>query len=138
MSSFRLLDRISEPDRRRHLRRARDWPWSAHVALAGLAEPPGFLDVNAAYKLLGADDTQARVNYLQLVSITNTGLLAELARPDTDAWLLGAVDDFSIPIAELARFLKIGLSTAYRRVAIARENEGSGPSFSVGNEGPGP
>jgi REP element-mobilizing transposase RayT len=114
---------------------AREWPWSAHRALAGLAEPPRLLDVGAAYEFLGGRTEDARTNYLQLVAKSNLALLADLERPDSDTWLLAAVDDFSIPICDIAEFLRIGVSTTYRRLAAARENEGSVPSVSGENEG---
>jgi REP element-mobilizing transposase RayT len=115
--------------------RARDWPWSAHSALAGLAEPPGFLDLDAAYGQLGENPRSARLNYLQAVAKSDTQLLGDLARPDSDDWLLSAIDEFSIPMRDLAAFLNVGLSTVYRRICAARENEGTVPRFSVGNEG---
>ena len=76
-----------------------NWPWSAHRALAGLAPAPAFLDVVSAYSHLGEDEDTARLNYLRLVSQSNDALLADLARPDSDAWMLSAIDDFAIPIS---------------------------------------
>ena len=73
------------PVRHGACRRARDWPWSAHRALAGLAPAPAFLDVVSAYSHLGEDEDAARLNYLRLVSQSNDALLADLARPDSDA-----------------------------------------------------
>ncbi len=109
-------------------RHPHDWPWSAHRALAGTAEPPAFLDVAAAYEHLGSYRGEARLNYLQLVAKSTDGLLADLAHSNSDAWLIAAVDDFSIPIGEIAQFLKISRTTAYERLAKARRTEGSVPS----------
>jgi REP element-mobilizing transposase RayT len=114
---------------------ARDWPWSAHPALAGLTDPPPFLDVESAYRHLGATHAEARVNYLRLVAKSNAGLLAELERPQSDAWLLGAVDDFAIPVTDIAAFLGVSRTTAYHRLAAWRRTEGSVPSVRDGNEG---
>jgi putative transposase len=119
-------------------RRAHDWPWSAHPALAGLVEPAPFLDVSAAYGLLGEDPRQARLEYLRLVAKSDHAMLAELERTDSDAWLLSAIDSFRITIPEIAAFLSVGVSTIYRRVAKARENEGTVPPFSLENLGTGP
>jgi REP element-mobilizing transposase RayT len=114
---------------------AAGWPWSAHSALAGLVDPPSFLDVAGAYAFLGADDAEARKNYIRLVASSNDALLAELARGDPDGWLINAVDDFAIPVSDIATFLGVSAATAYRRVAAARENEGTVPSFSLLAEG---
>jgi REP element-mobilizing transposase RayT len=43
------------------------WRWSAHRALLGL-EPPGFVDVAAAMRLLGEDFDRARLVYAGIVS----------------------------------------------------------------------
>jgi REP element-mobilizing transposase RayT len=106
----------------------RDWRWSAHRALAGLEAPPPFLDVAAAYEVLGSNEEDARTAYLHLVARSNAALLADIARPDSDAWLLAAVDDFSIPLAEIAAFLGRTDSAVYRRIAKARATEGTVPS----------
>jgi putative transposase len=107
---------------------AREWPWSAHRALAGLARPPSFLDVAGAYESLGGCTDDARTNYLRLVAKSNSALLADLARPDSDAWLVSAIDDFSITVVEIGAFLGVSRSTAYERLAKARRTEGSDPS----------
>jgi REP element-mobilizing transposase RayT len=110
---------------------ARQWRWSAHRALARLEPPPGFLDVAAAYAFLDGCADDARANYLRLVAQSNSALLADLGRPDSDAWLVAALDEFAIPVPDIARFLGIAVSTAYRRLAVARENEGTDPSVSA-------
>ena len=99
---------------------AREWPWSAHGALAGLSEPPAFLDVSAAYEFLGTSKREARHEYLRLVAKSNASLLADLTHRERDAWLVTAVDDFSIPVAEIAAFLGLARSTTYQRLAAAR------------------
>ena len=119
-------------------RQPRDWPWSGHRALAGLAEPPVFLDIGAALAFLGADGGDARVNYLQLVAKSNEALLADLERTGSDQWLTHAVDDFFASVDEIAAFMGVSLATAYRRLAAARENQGSDPSVSRENEGSDP
>jgi len=119
-------------------RRAHDWPWSAHPALAGLVEPAPFLDVGAAYGFLGDDPRRARLEYLRLVAKSNHAMLVELEQPDSDRWLSSAIDNFRITIPEIAAFLDVSVSTTYRRVAKARENEGTVPSFSVEKLGTGP
>ena len=115
------------PVRAQMCRRARDWPWSAHRALAGLADAPPFLDVAGAYEHLGRNAEQARVNYLRMVAQSDATLLADLVTHGSDAWLITAVDSYSIPVLQIADFLGVGVSTAYRRLSAARENEGSGP-----------
>ena len=119
-------------------RRPRDWPWSAHRALAGRADPPGFLDAAAAYSHLGRTGAEARLTYLRLVARSDNALLSDLARPTSDRWMITAVDAYLIPVPQVAEFLGISVSTAYKRLASARENEGSGPSVSRENEGSGP
>ena len=119
-------------------RRARDWPWSAHRALAGLAPAPAFLDVVSAYSHLGEDEDTARLNYHRLVSQSNDALLSDLARPDSDAWMLSAIDDFAIPITDLGTFLRLGRTATYERLAAARRTEGSVPSVRKRVKGTGP
>jgi hypothetical protein len=115
-----------------------EWPWSAHRALAGLVECPAFLDVSAAYEYLGSSEQHARLNYLRLVASSNNTILGDLARPASDAWLVTAVDDFAIPLAEIGAFLGVGRSTIYRRLSEVRGTEGSVPSVPVGTQGTGP
>jgi REP element-mobilizing transposase RayT len=109
----------------------RDWPWSGHRALAGLVPPPDFLDVAGAYTHLGASPEEARLNYVRLVAQPDEALLCELASEDSDHWLVEAVDNFAIDIADVATFLRISVRTAYRRLAAARDTEGSDPSVSA-------
>jgi hypothetical protein len=106
---------------------ARDWPWSAHGALAGLVEPPAFLDVGGAYEYLGANEQEARGNYLRLVSRSNPQLLAELETPGSDGWIINAVDDFAVPVDELGAFLRLGRTSTYDRLAKARRTVGTVP-----------
>ena len=116
-------------------RQPREWPWSAHRALAGLEPPPTFLDVASAYGHLGGDANEARVNYVRLVAQSDRVLLRELAQQRSDHWLIAALDDFAIPLAELAGFLGISVRTAQRRIATARDAVGSVPSASNGAKG---
>jgi REP element-mobilizing transposase RayT len=126
------------PVRHGACRQARDWVWSAHRALAGLATAPAFLDVEAAYSYLGADGGSARTNYLRLVSQSDDTLLANMASGDSDEWLLTALEDFAITSSDLAAFLRVSLRTAQRRVAAARVAAGSVPSATGGVKGTGP
>jgi hypothetical protein len=123
------------PVRHGACRHARDWPWSAHRALAGLEPAPAFLDVVSAYSHLGADANEGRVNYIRLVAQSDHMLLSDLVREGSDHWLTTAVDDFGIPVVELAGFLGISIRTAQRRIAAARDAEGSVPSASNGAKG---
>jgi putative transposase len=107
--------------------RARDWDWGAHRALAGLSDPPAFLDVQAAYAVVGADGAEPRSEYLRLVAGSDDRLLAELAHARPQTWPVAASDDFAIPIGAIASFLDVSPATAYRRVAAAREKEGTVP-----------
>jgi putative transposase len=107
---------------------AREWPWSAHRALAGLTDPPAFLDVRGAYEHLGADERDARTNYLRLVAKTDDALLTDIAHPDSDEWLVDAVDGFRIPIQTIGAFLHLGRTRTYERLAEARRSHGSVPS----------
>jgi REP-associated tyrosine transposase len=109
-------------------RQPRDWAWSAHRALAGLAPAPSFLDVATAYSHLGADAEEARLNYLRLVALSDDALLNDLTSAGSDAWLITAVDDFEISIAAVAAFLGVGRTTVYERLAAVRRTEGSVPS----------
>jgi REP element-mobilizing transposase RayT len=112
-----------------------DWPWSAHAALAGLIQPPSFLDVRTTYEYFGSTATEARANYVRAVHTSNNALLADLACPDSAEWLIAAHDDFSVPVDEIARFLRVTPSTAYRRLAAARANERSDLPFAASAEG---
>jgi REP element-mobilizing transposase RayT len=123
------------PVRHRACTRPRDWPWSAHRALAGLEPAPAFLDVASAYGHLAAKPEDARLAYLRLVAQSDQALLADLARDPNDRWLIKAVDDFTISIDVVAAFLRTSVRTAYRRLAAARDTEGSVPLVSDGREG---
>jgi putative transposase len=115
---------------------ARDWPWSAHRALAGLDDAPSFLDLESAYRHLGESHAEARMNYVRLVAKSNASILADLERPHSHGWLANAVDDFGIPVTDIAAFLGVSRTTAYERVAVGRRTEGSVPSVR-GGTGPG-
>jgi len=123
------------PVRHGACRTPRDWPWSAHRALAGLEPAPAFLDVTSAYSHLGADRNEARANYMRLVAQSDQMLLSDLVRDGSDHWLTGAIDDYGISVAELAGFLGISIRTTQRRIASARDAEGTVPSASNGAEG---
>ena len=107
----------------------REWPWSAHRALAGLAAPPSFLDIEAAYEHLGQDPREARLNYLRLVARSDQSLLADLELSHPDDWLRIARHDFEIPADAIASHLGVSRSTAYARLAKLNRNEGTVPSF---------
>ena len=107
------------------------WTWGAHPALAGIAIPPTFLDVGAAYDLLGADDRHVRTAYRRLVACSDRSLLADLSRPHSDDWLLDAVDNYAIPVAEIAAFLDRTTSRVYRRIAAARATGGTVPGVAL-------
>jgi REP element-mobilizing transposase RayT len=112
-------------------RNADHWPWSAHPALAGVAAPPRFLDVIAAYEFLASEPRLARSEYRQLVACSDRSLLATLIRPDSDQWLLEAIDDYSISVGEIAAFLDRTKSSVYRRVAAARATVGTVPGVAL-------
>jgi REP element-mobilizing transposase RayT len=122
---FRYIAR--NPIEARICQHPREWPWSAHRALAGLDDPPAFLDVRGAYSHLGANESEARMNYLRLVARSDGALLADIARAESDAWLVSAVDDFRIPIETLGGFLRLGRTRTYERLAEARRTAGSVP-----------
>jgi len=111
--------------------RPRDWRWGAHRALAGITDRPSFLDVEGAYALIGHDGDHPRIEYLRLVAGTNSNLLADLARARPDDWPIAAVEDFGIPVGEIAAFLGVSAPTAYRRLAAVREKKGTVPLFSA-------
>jgi REP element-mobilizing transposase RayT len=107
------------------------WRWSAHRALLGLSEPPSFLDLAGAHDLLGANGADPRLAYLQLVEPSDADLLAAMASHGKTDWVISAVDDLSIPIQEIARFMGVHPATARRRLSAAREQsarEGTVPS----------
>jgi hypothetical protein len=103
-----------------------DWPWSAHAALAGLSPAPSFLDTSASYALLGSE-ADAHAGYRRLVAQSDQALLAALFRPGADNWLLDAVEDYSIPVEEIAAFLDRTTSSVYRRLRNARATGGTVP-----------
>jgi REP-associated tyrosine transposase len=106
---------------------AAQWPWSAHRALAGFDAPPELLSVDTALGFFDEDLDNARRQYRSLVATDDQALLASLERPDTDRWLIDAVDDHAIDIAEIATFLKLSTSRAYRRLSAARATAGTVP-----------
>jgi REP element-mobilizing transposase RayT len=126
------------PVRHQACRRPRDWEWSAHRALAGLIPSPRFLDIASTYEYLGSNTEEARRNYLRLVAQSDHELLSDLVEKPSDSWMITAVDSYLVSVPELAEFLGIGVSTAYKRLAAARENEGTDPSVSRENEGTDP
>jgi putative transposase len=105
---------------------ADEWPWSAHPALAGLVSPPEWLDIRAAHRLLGPDG-RGRADYRRLVARSDRALLATLFRPGSDQWLLDAIDEYMIPVAEIAAFLDRTSGSVYRRLRAARATEGTVP-----------
>jgi hypothetical protein len=113
----------------------RDWAWSAHRSLAGLAPVPAFLDIATVYSHLGGNAEEARLSYLRLVAMSDRALLSDLRDDGSDQWLITATDDFAIPVAEIAAFLRVGRTTAYERVAAARRTGGSVPSVRERIEG---
>jgi REP element-mobilizing transposase RayT len=113
----------------------REWPWGAHRALAGFSEPPPFLDVTGVLGYLAPKPGEARVNYVQLVATSNVELLADLARPGGNEWLIAARDEFLVGIAGIASFLGVSEATAYRRLSAARATQGTVPSFSFATQG---
>jgi REP-associated tyrosine transposase len=117
---------------------ADDWPWSAHRALAGLTDVPDFLDLAGAYELLGPSYDHARVEYVRLVARCTQALLADLRLLDPSGWMLQALDHHAVTIDELAAFLGITSSAAYRRVAKTRATVGTGPGVACAAGGTGP
>jgi REP element-mobilizing transposase RayT len=115
--------------------RPRDWPWSAHRALAGLADPPPFLDVAAAYAYFDAEPDEARIQYSRLVARSNVALLEDLRTGGATDWLIAAHKEFSIPVDEIAAYLGVSRATAYRRLVTARETVGTVPPFSFETAG---
>jgi REP element-mobilizing transposase RayT len=108
---------------------ADEWEWSGHRALAGLTEPPPWLDLPAVRATIGATDYQA------LVATTDARLMNELAAHLPDTWIAHAVDDHHIPITHIAAALDIHVATAYRRLSAAREKRDSPPVRSHANGG---
>jgi REP element-mobilizing transposase RayT len=109
---------------------ADEWRWSAHPALAGLVSPAEFLDVSAAYRLLGSDG-HAAAAYRRLVARSDQALLGALVRPGSDQWLLDAIDDYMIPVTEIAAFLDRTSASVYRRLRAARATEGTVPGVAL-------
>jgi REP element-mobilizing transposase RayT len=107
------------------------WAWSAHPSLAGIAAPPTFLDVPAAYELLSSNHRDARTAYRQLVACSDRSLLANLVCADPDRWLLDAVDNHAISVGEIAAFLNRTTSSVYRRIAAARATVGTVPGVAL-------
>jgi hypothetical protein len=101
------------------------WPWSAHGALVGLAEPAGGIDVRGALEWFASSTGAARIAYQQLVAPSEDGLLDEWERSEPDTWIATAVDDFCVPIGELATRLGVHPVTASRRLAAARSRRAS-------------
>jgi putative transposase len=101
--------------------------WSGHAALAGLLDPPPWLDVAAAYAFLGREENHARASYVQLVALSNTALLEALRHHHPDRWILDAIDHHALRIDEIAGFLGVTRSTAYRRIAAVRATQGTVP-----------
>jgi hypothetical protein len=96
--------------------------------LAGLVDPPSFLDVEAAYEHLGRDAQEARTTYLRLIARSDQTLLADLQRSHPVEWLRIARCDFDIAIGDIASYLGVSRSTAYARVAQQCRTEGTVPS----------
>jgi REP element-mobilizing transposase RayT len=109
---------------------ADEWPWSAHQALAGLAPPPDWLNVTAAYEFLGSGQHVAAA-YRRLVAQSDQALLGSLFRADSDQWLLEAVDDYAIAVGEIATFLGRTTNRVYRRLAAARATVGTVPGVAL-------
>ena len=65
---------VLNPVRAGSVRRAEDWIWSSHRAMAGLAEAPKFLAVEGALALFGPDFTGARAMYRRFV---DDGLISQ-------------------------------------------------------------
>ncbi|WP_205696555.1 transposase [Conexibacter sp. SYSU D00693] len=106
-----------------------DWPWSAHRAIAGAAPLPGFLDVAALYARLGVPREEGRRQYLAIAGETDDELLERLRTTGGATWVARAVDGHRIPVANVAAFLGVTVSTAYRRLADARAKQGTVPFF---------
>jgi hypothetical protein len=106
---------------------AAGWRWSSHRALAGYQAAPAWLDITAALAFFGEDTHSARQAYLRAVAITDEALVHELRRDHSDAWLIEAVDAYLLEVPVIARALAVGTSSLYRRLAAARENEGTVP-----------
>jgi hypothetical protein len=96
---------------------------------------PAFLDIATVYSHLGGNAEEARLSYLRLVAMSDRALLSDLRDDGSDQWLITATDDFAIPVAEIAAFLRVGRTTAYERVAAARRTGGSVPSVRERIEG---
>ena len=97
-----------------------EWPWSGHGAIVGLAEPSGGIDVAGALEWFGPTVGAARIAYQQLVAPTTEALLDEWARSGSQQWLATAVDDFGVPVADLATRLGVHRVTVLRRLDAAR------------------
>lgn len=106
---------------------ASEWPWSAHRALAGLDEPPAFLDWKTALAVFGSVERGARSRYRELVATSRERLLAELRHEDPDGWLVTATCEYEVAIPELAEVLGVSRRTAYKRLAAARRRVGPVP-----------
>jgi REP element-mobilizing transposase RayT len=108
-----------------------DWPWSAHLALAGAVSPPSFLDVAGAHRYFGDTPEQARLGYLSLVAQSDDDLLSDLARLQPDHWLLTAMEAYLFSVPQIADFLGTSVRTAHRRIAAARDGKGTVPFASA-------
>jgi REP element-mobilizing transposase RayT len=93
------------------------WRWSAHRALVGMEPAPRFLDVAALGEALGANSIR---EYELLTAQSDPRLLRTLAATGKEDWMATAVDDFGIPVEDVASQLGIHASTAYRRLDAAR------------------
>ena len=108
--------------------RAEDWRWSAHRALTGAAESPGFLDIDAAFGLIHESRDAARASYESWVAQPDVAVLATLeARVDDDSWLISAVDGHRIADEDIMEFKGWSRRTLQRRLRAARVAEGAVP-----------
>jgi hypothetical protein len=108
-----------------------DWPWSAHPALAGVVDPPSFLDLGTVYSYFGGNPEEARLSYLRLVAQSDEVLLSDLAQPGSDRWMVTAVESYLLSVPQIAEFLGISVRTAQRRMATARDVKGTVPFASA-------
>ena len=93
---------------------AAEYPWSAHRALLGEEPAPHWLDAERALEGVGRDA------YRRLVDASNAALLPALEDREDDAWLVRAVDDYTIDVPAIAAYLQCSVATVYRRLAAVR------------------
>lgn len=104
-------------------RRAEDWAWGAHRALAGLTAPPRFLGVGRALEHFGGSRGGGRAVYTDFVARTDEEVVVDLAADTRPVhWIARAVDEHRIPVGTIVDVTGMGRSTAYGHLRAARRS----------------